>query len=422
MNTRNGLAASALLLLLFAAPRLAGQVHRSFREEFDLIQQQSKLRLGPVRLVPVFRLTDVGYDSNVYFSADGRETVSDATATLSPELRAAWLAGPSLILTATENPEFLFYAKELALRTFTNSFSGGLRWLALRRFSISAEYHSWSHVRRSLSELDRRIRDTTSGAAGSFFFETPRGTALGVSGAVDDFRYLDIASGAPDDVYGRTLDRRETRLSAEAHFRVFTRSYLSATVGWGRYDFRHAESAWRDGSSIEALAGFRFPLVGRARGAVSLGWKSFRPDTAEREPFSGLVARTEVGVRLGRVAVTLGFDRDNAFSYNESAYYYLDSRLRAGLALYLLPGLRLDGGVQYSAMAFPEPQEVWDGGTFVVVERRRDDQWGFSAGPVVRISGAVGLGLTYNAYRRTSNAPGFDVRRSFIGAFITYEF
>jgi hypothetical protein len=43
-------------------------------------------------------------------------------------------------------------------------------------------------------------------------------------------------------------------------------------------------------------------------------------------------------------------------------------------------------------------------------------------GPVFRIGGTVGLGLTYNLYRRTSNAPGFDVRRNFAGAFLTYEF
>ncbi len=34
----------------------------------------------------------------------------------------------------------------------------------------------------------------------------------------------------------------------------------------------------------------------------------------------------------------------------------------------------------------------------------------------------VGLGLNYNFYKRTSNAPGFDVRRNFVGAYVTYEF
>jgi hypothetical protein len=58
----------------------------------------------------------------------------------------------------------------------------------------------------------------------------------------------------------------------------------------------------------------------------------------------------------------------------------------------------------------------------VVVDRREDVHSTFSAGPVVRVAGTVGLGLTYNFYKRTSNAPGFDVRRNFVGAFLTYEF
>ncbi len=239
---------------------------------------------------------------------------------------------------------------------------------------------------------------------------------------MDDYRYKDVASGAPDDVYGRALDRRETSAAVEVHYRVFSQSYFFSSVGWTRYDFSHPESAWRDASSIEAAAGFRFPLAGRARGKVLVGWKSFRPESADRLAFSGLVTQTEVAFRVGRLGLTLGFDRDNAFSYIETAYYYVDARARAGLSLYLSRGIRIDGGVQYGTMSFPEPQEIGVDGGIVVIVDRRDVQRNFSVGPVVRLSGTVGLGLTYNFYRRTSNAPGFDVRRNFIGAFITYEF
>jgi hypothetical protein len=392
---------AAVLLVLAAAAPLSGQSHRSFREEYESIRSLSKVRLGPVRLVPVFRLSDAGYDSNVYFREQGSEAVGDATATLSPELRGYGLLGGSIILSATENPEYLAFAREKSLRAFTNSVSAGLRWLLLRHFSLSAEYHALNHVRRSLSEFDRRIRDTATGAKGALFFETARGTAFGFAGSLDDFRYKDVASGTADDVYGRMLDRREASAAVELYYRVFSASCLFATVGGTRYDFRHPESAWRDGSSFQAWGGFRFPLAGRARGAVRI---------------------TDVVFRLGRLGVTLGLDRDNAFSYNESAFYYVDTRARAGLSLYLAEFLRIDGGVQYGTMSYPEPQEIWWDGVLILVDRREDIQRNFSVGPVVRLGGTVGLGLTYNFYKRTSNAPGFDVRRNFVGAFITYEF
>jgi len=413
---------AAALLVFLAGVRLSGQSYRSFREDYEGIREQARLRFGPLRLAPAFRLSEAGYDSNVYLREEGSEVVSDATATFSPELRGYWLAGGSLILSVMENPEYLFYGREEGLRAFSNSFSAGLRGLLLRSLSLSADYHVLSHVRRSMSELDHRIRDTTTGGAAGLFFETARGTAVGLTGAVDDFRYKDVASGAPDDVYARTLDRRETSAAFELYYRVFSRSYLFTTVGWTRYAFVFTESAWRDASALKVSGGFRFPLAGRARGMIHVGWKSFRPESPGREPFSGLVAATEIVLRLRRLAVTLGYDRDNAFSYNESAYYYVDGRARAGLSLYIAPFLRIDGGVQSGTMTYPEPQVVWHDGVAVVVDRRKDVDRTFSAGPVVRITGTVGLGLTYNSYKRTSNAPGFDVRRNFIGAFLTYEF
>lgn len=413
---------AAVLCVLAAAAPLSGQSYRSFREEYDSIREQARLRVGPLRIVPVFRLSDAGYDSNVYFRAAGGDVVPDATATLSPELRGYWLAGSSLILSVMENPEYVAYAREKALRAFSNSFSTSLRMLVLRSFSLSADYHVLSHVRRVMSELDHRIRDTATGATAALFFETPRGTAIGFNGAVDDFRYKDVATDTLDDIYGLALDRREISASFEIYYRVFSRSYFFSSVGWTRYDFTHEESAWRNASAIEVSGGFRFPLVGRARGTVRAGWKSFRPESAARRSFSGLIAATDVSFRVGRLAVTVGYDRDNAFSYNESAYYYVDSRGRAGLSLYVLRSLRIDGGVQYGTLTYPEPQEVWTNGVPVVIDRREDVQRNFSVGPVVRISGTVGLGLTYNFFKRTSNAPGFDVRRNFVGAFLTYEF
>ena len=413
---------AAILLFVLGGVRLSGQSYRNFREEYDDIKERARLRLGPLRVVPVFRLSEVGRDSNVYFREEGGEVIPDFTATFSPEARGYWLVGSSVILSVTENPEYLFYAKEKGLRAFTNSFSTGLRTLVLRSFSLAADYHVLSHVRRAMSELDRRIRDMATGGTARAFFETARGTAFGFTGSIDDFRYKDVASDAPDDIYARSLDRRETAAAFDLYYRVFSQSFFFMTAGWTRYEFVFPESAWRDARSFEVSAGLRFPLLGRARGTLALGWKSFQPDSAERKPFSGLVAATDVSLRFGRLGINLGYVRDNAFSYNESAYYYIDGRARAGLSLYVAPFLRIDGTVQFGTMAYPEPQEVWYGGEVFVIDRRADAHRTFSVGPVVRVAGTVGLGLTYNFYRRTSNAPGFNVRRNFVGAFLTYEF
>jgi hypothetical protein len=413
---------AALFLVFVGGIRLSGQSYRNFREEYDDIRERARLRLGPLRVIPAFRLSEVGRDSNVYFRGEGNDVVPDFTATLSPEARGYWLLGSSVILTLAENPEYLFYAKEKGLRAFSNSFSSGLRLLLLRSFSLSAEYHVQSHVRRATSELDRRIRDTATGGRAGLFFETPRGTAVGFSGSLEDFRFKDVAASGPDDIYALALDRRETTVALELYYRVFSRSYFFTTAGYARYDFVFPEFSWRNGASLEFSGGLRFPLLGRARGTISLGWKSFRPESTERKAFQGFVAATDVAFRTGRLGLSLGYARDMVFSYIQSAYYYVEGRLRAGLSLYITPSFRIDGNFQSGTMAYPEAQEVWDGSGYVVIDSRKDIDRNFSVGPVLRVAGNVGLGLTYNFYRRTSNAPGFRVRRNFVGAFLTYEF
>jgi hypothetical protein len=367
-------------------------------------------------------LSEAGYDSNVYFRDETNAAIADYTATFGAEVRGYWLFGSSIILSVTESPEYLFYAREKDLRAFSNSFSSGLRLILLRSFSLSADYHVRGHVRRSTSELDRRIRDTATGGAAGLFFETPRGTAVGVTGTLEDFRFKDIAAGGPDDIYARALNRRQATAAFEFYYRVFSRSTFFATAGYARYEFVFPEFAWRDGSSLELASGLRFPLLGRARGTISLGWKSFRPVSTERKPFQGLIAASDVTFRAGRLGLNLGYARDMAFSYIQSAYYYVEGRVRAGLSFYLTPSFRIDGSVQSGTMAYPEPQEIWDGTGYVVVDSREDIHRTFSVGPVLRIAGSTGLGLTYNFYRRTSNASGFNVRRDFVGAFLTYEF
>jgi hypothetical protein len=413
---------AALLLFVLAGVRLSGQSYRNFREEYNGIKEKARLRFGPLRVIPEFRMSEVGYDSNVYSREERSKIISDFTATFSPEARGYGLVGSSMILSVTENPEYVFYAKEKGLRAFTNSFASSLRLLVLRSFSLSADYHVLSHVRRATSEFEQRIQDTVKGGTAGFFFETPRGTAAGLTGSLDDIRYKDVASNGPADIYARALDRRETAASFELYYRVFSQSFFFTTAGWTRYEFTFPESAWLNASSYEVSGGIRFPLLGRARGTLSLGWKSFRPASPDRRPFSGFVAATDVAFRLGRFGATLGYARDTTFSYNASAYYYIDGRARAGLTLYVTPSLRIDGMVQLGRLDYPEPQEVWYGGEVFVINRREDVHRTFSVGPVVRVAGTVGFGLTYNFYRRTSNAPGFNVRRNFVGAYLTYEF
>jgi hypothetical protein len=420
--TRSRLAGVLLILALLCGSRLAGQSYRTFMDEWNSIRQGPGFRIGPLKVVPAVRLLDLGYDTNIYYRAAEDEVVADYTAVLSPEIKAFWPVGHSLFLYVTENPEYLFLLNETGLRTFTNSLSSGFRFLALQRFSLSAAYHARKNVRRSTSEFERPIESTVKGWDSGLFFETPRGTSAGVRVSSEAFRHRDIAAPGPVDYYARTLDRQEESAAFELYYRVFSESRLFASVRMSRDEFRDPASAWRNAHSVRAMAGIRFPLLGRARGQVSLGWKAFTPESPDREPFSGLVSATDVRLRFWRFGFDLGYVRDNYYSYLDTAYYYVEDRFRAGVSLYLMPFLRLDAGYLGGALDYPEPQIVWHQGQPVLVPDRRDAHRTWSAGLVVRLAGKAGLGLSYNLYRRSSNAPGYDIDRGFLGASLTYDF
>jgi hypothetical protein len=410
------------LVAAAAAGRLRAQDYRTFDDEYNDVRARKLLRIGPLRLMPTLRLYDLGYDSNVYYTNVEGDVVADTRATISPEVKAYWLLGSSLMLSCVENPEYVYYVHERPLRAFTNSFAPAARLILFRRFALSGDYHFSEHSRRSTSEFESPITDTRKGVNAAVFFETPRGSAVGVRGTQDDFDYSTKEMSGEEFYYARTLNRRERSAAGEFYYRVFTQSYLVASAGYNEYTFAFPESRWRDATSWQAAGGIRFPLLGRAKGQVTLGYKSFTPKDRARKSFSGLIANTDVTFRVGRFGFGLGYVRDNFFSYYESAYYYIEDRFRGALSFYLLPFLRVDGSYQTGSLFYPEPQTIWYGGEPSVLTGRKDVNRTAAVGLAVRVVGNTGIGVSYNFYRRTSNAPGFDIDRNFIGAYVTYEF
>lgn len=413
----------ALILALAAWPgRLPGQAYTTFREESEALRSRAAWRLGPLQLLPTLRLADVGYDSNVLYRSRETGAVSDTVATLAPEIKGFWLLGSSVLLSATETPEYDFYLREKGLRTLSNSVVPAARVLLFRNLSLSGDYHALRLLRRATSEFGEPVKNTQEGWTGRVFFETARGTAVGFLGTWDDFRFRN--PGLPDTAndYARTLDRRERSAAVEVYYRVFSDSRLFLTAGARDYVFVDPASAWRNAYSRQVSGGLRFPLVGQARGRIALGYKEFIPRAAGRKTFSGLTADTDASLRAGRFNLSLAYSRDDYFSYYDTAYYFIEDRLRSGLALYLLRFLRLEAGWQWASWTYPEPQEVLFEGAPVVVRSRRDTNRVLSLGLAVKVTGNAGLGLSYNFYRRRSNAPGFDIDRHFVGATLVYDF
>lgn len=411
---------TAFLMALIWAPAW-GQDHTSFRVERDIVTQ-ARLRFGPFRFLPVLQLRNLGYDDNVYYQQSGGPRVGDYTGTVSPEIKSYLLLGRSLILSFTDNPEYLYFAKQTRLRTFTNSFASGARLNLFNRLTLSGEYHFRNHLRRALSEFSRLVADTAKGVTTSVFYETPRGTSVGVRGKIDRFSYEDIVLPDYEVLYSRSLNRKETTGTFELYYPVFSESSLFFTVGTTQYEFENPSFRWRDSRSTQAAVGLRFPLVGRARGRLSLGYKKFVPSEAGRKDYSGLIADTDVNFLLGRFSLRLRIGRETHFSYLESAFFYIENRFNPGISVYITRRFRFDYDFYHGSLQYPDPLLVYypESGPAEII--RRDAHRTHTIGLSIFFLRKTGIQLSYNILERSSNAPGFNIERNFIGLSLVRDF
>jgi len=408
------------LIAVAGAPAF-GQDHRTFEEDLALVREAKLVRVGPLRFQPRFQIRDFGYDDNVYYARQDAP-VKDYSGLFALDLRGYLLLGRSLILTVTETPEVKLYARQRDLRAFSNNISTGAKLRLFGGLVLSGRYLYNDHFRRAYSEFERQIRDIIKGYEGTVFLETARGTSFGFVGTVEEFRYEDVGPSDSFSSLARIIDRRETSGAVELNLPVFSRSRFFTRTSYTKYDFRFPESAWRDSTATQVSTGVRFPLTGRARGALSFGFKRFTPRDRSRKGFEGLTADSNIDFRTGRLRWHLRLRRDNRFSYWESALYYIDDEAAAGVSIYLTRFLRLDYEFSAGRLEYPEPFAVTAPGGGLLILDRLDRTRLHSIGLTVLLVRTVGLGISYNLFDWRSNVPGFDLDRSFLGLNLTYDF
>lgn len=410
---------SSIVLLISVSMCVYGQTYQSFRLELQQISQEARWRFGPFRIDPSIRIQNIGYDNNVYQMREEDDPIGDYTASVSLPFTFYLPYRNWVIAYFDVNPGYDIYFNEKQLSGFVYRYSPGIRMLLLNRFVLSGSYFRQKRRQRPTVEFDRMIPVETDGYDGSLFLETFSMTAIGFSGSVSNIRYQDIEG---DNRYSSQLNREERNGKLEFYYRVFTDSDFFLTAGYTEYNFESPESKWRDSYSYEIFSGIRFPLLGRARGTLSLGyrWLTNRADDDRR--FSGLIGDTGIELRLGRFNLRLQFTRDFQFSYYSTNLYFTGNRYGFGISFYPAQFLRLDYDFSYGQTDYPvdEPRALPEGGGVGIT--REDIYRSHSAGVVFRLRENVGIGLTVTYWERDSNLEAYGRNRGFIGGYLTYDF
>lgn len=416
---------ACLLVFLFIIQISAsafGQSYQSFLSSLEQISKLKKFKFGPFWIFPTFQLKNLGYDDNVYYQREEDEQISDFTGTLSPGVNVYFLFRNRLLLSLTENPEYVFYFEQKRERRLNNTFSAELKYLFLNRFMLSGGYLDSNKRRRATSEFDVRANERVKSYTARSFYETARKTSFGLSGAIRKIRYEDITLPDEEIYLARALNRKEKSGHLEVYYRVFSESFFFIKAGYTDYEFDYAQSSWRDSSSYQVYAGMRFPLLGRLRGNLSLGYKRLDPRTGGRPGFTGLVGSGNLDYRFWRLAVRINYNRDCHFSYWTNNIFFNEDRYGAGISFYILSFVRVDYSLTYGEAHYPEPMSVrMADGSFDEITRE-DIYRVHSIGLVFRVIRDIGLGMTVSFWERDSNYFRENRKRMFIGGYVTYEF
>ncbi|MBN2250663.1 MAG: outer membrane beta-barrel protein, partial [Candidatus Altiarchaeota archaeon] len=327
----------------------------------------------------------------------------------------------SLILSFSDNPEYMYYHKEKSRGGFGNSFSPGIRMLLLGRFALSGSYEYQKHFRQISREVNFLTENTSEGYHADFFFETARLSSLGISADIRNYSHENLDLEGSSSSLARQLNREERSLHGELYYSLSPVRSFFLRAGYTEYSFESAEAGWRDSTSWQASGGIRFSATGRINGLLSLGYKELHPKEGGRRSFSGIFGNTELSMRLGRITLRTVYSRDPMFSYLSDVYYYVDHRFGGGLSFYLNRLLRLDYNYYHELMDYPEPVPYQDVGGMRYIDRKdRGDL--HSAGITIRLFRNLGLGISANFADRRSNFPHFSYERFFVGGSLTYDF
>lgn len=144
---------------------------------------------GPLRIQPAIVLSNMGVDSNVYYSP--AEPIRDFTLTAGPAVNVYVPIYRKLILSAYGSPQYIYYTETKRERTWNYYFAGSAA-LNLKRVFLDFDWKYSDARERWNTEIDIRPRRKENGLGGVFLVQTSHRTSFSVGYRQSKFNYENL--------------------------------------------------------------------------------------------------------------------------------------------------------------------------------------------------------------------------------------
>lgn len=413
---RNIAFAGAVFVTLAAAPRVGwaqfaqytqpGTVDRggpeATRDQFEAALEESRWRLGAVRLQPWIGVRNLRWSANPLGATEGSESEEgDLSASLGAGVRAYLPTGHSVFWTAHVLPEYVWWADQEDRNRVNGRFgAGGFAFFNRVRLELSGRrQEDLEVVSAELPQEVNNRRDTYTFAA-----ETRLGFSTSVFGQITETRRRHLleegerVAGAPL----QALDRNEQTLRAGVRYSPRERWTLGAGMEWTESESTGAD---RDLSSTGSAPFLEVLYSGPkfwSSASVELRTVEPEPGSALRETETETYS-VQLGLEGNRLSPAIYARRSLNLSVDEDFSHFTHDVVGASLGVPL--------GRRTAIRAFGEIGENEFTGASPVdpdLVDRQDDVTSF--GGELTFDVGRGLSLSVGGYRTTfdSNVPGED--------------
>ena len=381
--------------LALACACLGTAVSASAQEVEDPFET-ARFRLGPVRFTPVFEITSVGHDSNVFNESENPK--SDTTAAFGPTVQL-WMRPAGTRLSAKLGGQYLYF-REFANERSWNT-RNEVRWeVPLARLTPFVEGNFINSQERQGYEIDARARRQDDGFA--------VGTGLRISGKtsfVVSHRRSNVEYDEEEMLLAEALNRREdlTRVQFRYALTPLTTLVVDTDVARDRFDLNNV----RDADSIKVLPGFELNPLALISGRVFVGFRQFEPLSADLPDYRGVVASVDATyILLGSTRFQFKVDRDVVYSFEALRPYYALLDTGVTVTQRVTHAWEVVGRASRQTLAYRHLQASVDGDPGSDRGRTLGGGIGYRLGETLR------LGVDANHYTRRSD---FDSRRDYDG-------
>ncbi len=399
---RGALAAGLILCAGSAAAQLNSDTVPSgrivpLRESVEAQLEESRWRFGPFRVEPELKLTNLGYNDNVFGVAEGEAKVDDYTATVGLGLRSIAPIGSKTYFRIDAVPEYTWYQDLDERRQF--GWEAGATLLGLfNRMSIEVGATTSDTVAVVNSEDPTPIPQTSDRARVKVEVEILRRLSLfaGFQRLTNEYEPEE------GDVNYALLNRDETAQRVGLRYEFRPRFSLLAMVEQTEADFPDDETFTKnEGEAI--LAGFEYDRDEFFVNAV-IGQRTIEYPGSGAPKFDELTGSIFVGWQIvRRTQLQLRASRRPQYSVFVDNPYFLESRQGARLVVPMGQRFLAFGGASTGKNEYQAPVIAGD----ILVERV-DDLSSWEAGIGVRLFRSAVLTISTKADDYHSNLPGFD--------------